>query len=227
MIEEIIKLRGDGLSFRKIASLLNTTVGKVQYRFNKCLELTENEIPDQKNDDISKDTSTTENLISPDIIPLKGELKVRLVAPRKIILFWEVSEIPKNIIELFFNQNFEELISIARIYDVTEILFNGENAHHFNEIAVSYNSGHWFIKGLAENRSYIAEIGVYIAGSEFFPLYRSNCVQTHASDLSNGTAYQKDIIQVQRYEDQPPKWMEQVSTYSYYIKSNILEEPHD
>ena len=35
MIKEIIKLREDGLSFRKIASQLNTTVGRVQYRWNK------------------------------------------------------------------------------------------------------------------------------------------------------------------------------------------------
>ena len=35
MIDEIIKLREDGLSFRKIASELNTTVGRVQYRWNK------------------------------------------------------------------------------------------------------------------------------------------------------------------------------------------------
>ena len=42
MIEEIIKLREDGLSFRKIASQLNTTVGRVQYRWNKYVNNQEN-----------------------------------------------------------------------------------------------------------------------------------------------------------------------------------------
>ena len=46
MIEEIIKLRGDGLSFRKIASQLNTTVGRVQYRWNKYVNTQGNQIED-------------------------------------------------------------------------------------------------------------------------------------------------------------------------------------
>lgn len=38
MIDEIIKLRRRGLSFRKIASKLDTTVGKVQYQWTKLIQ---------------------------------------------------------------------------------------------------------------------------------------------------------------------------------------------
>lgn len=224
MIEEIIKLRGDGLSFRKIASELNTTVGKVQYRWNKWIEESNNEITNELNRQSTKDSNSSDDSISPELIPLKGELKARLITPRKIILFWDVSELPKKIIERLFNCKFEELVTVFRIYDVTNILFNGKNAHHFIEITVPYQSGHWFVKGLAENRCYVAELGVYVYNNEFFPLYRSDSIQTPSLDIQSGGTYQQELLQFQRFEEESPKWIEQVSTYSYYVKSNNLEE---
>jgi uncharacterized protein len=224
MIEEIIKLRGDGLSFRRIASELNTTVGKVQYRWNKWIEENNNEIANEQS---TKNPNSSDDSISPELIPQKGELKAKLVTPHKIILFWDISEIPKKIIERFFNRKFEELVTVTRVYDVTNILFNGKNASLFNEITVAYQSGHWFIKGLAENRSYIAELGVHLTDNEFFPLYRSNGIQTPSSELPSGNSIQQELLQFQRYEEESPKWVEQVSTYSYYVKSDNLGEKNE
>lgn len=224
MIEEIIKLRGDGLSFRKIASELNTTVGKVQYRWNKWIEESNNEITNELNRQSTKDSNSSDDSISPELIPLKGELKARLITPRKIILFWDISELPKKIIERFFNRKFEELVTVTRIYDVTNILFNGKNAHHYNEITVPYQSGHWYIKGLSENRSYVAELGVHLSDNQFFPLYRSNCIQMPSPEILSGNSFQQELLQFHRYEEESPKWVEQVSTYSYYVKSNNLGE---
>ncbi|MEH7548963.1 DUF4912 domain-containing protein [Neobacillus vireti] len=224
MIEEIIKLRGDGLSFRRIASELNTTVGKVQYRWNKWIEENNNEITDELNRQSTKDSNSSDDSISPELIPQKGELKARLITPRKIILFWDISELPKKIIERFFNRKFEELVTVTRIYDVTNILFNGKNAHHYNEITVPYQSGHWFIKGLSENRSYVAELGVHLSDNRFFPLYRSNCIQMPSPEILSGNTFQQELLQFHRYEEESPKWAEQVSTYSYYVKSNNLGE---
>lgn len=227
MIEEIIKLRRNGFSFRKIASELNSTIGKVQYRWNKWAEENNNEITNELNRQSSKDTNSSDYSISQELIPLKGELKARLVTPHKIILFWDISELPKKIIERFFNQKFEELVMVTRIYDVTDLLFNEKNAHHFNEIAVPFQGGHWCIKGLAENRRYIAELGVYISENVFFPLYRSNCIQTPLADLQSMSTFQQEWLQFQRYEDESPKWVEQVSTYSYYVKSDNLGEKNE
>jgi hypothetical protein len=220
MIKEIIKLRGDGLSFRKIASELNTTVGKVQYRWNKWIEDQDSEISNELNSQSTKESNSSNDSIILESIPLKGELKARLITPRKIILFWDTSETPKKIIERFFNRKFEELVTVTRIYDVTNILFNGKNAHHFNELTVPYQSGHWIIKGLSENRSYIAELGVHLSENQFFPLYRSDCIQMPSPEIVSGNSFQQELLLFQRYEVESPKWMEHVSTYSYYVKSN-------
>lgn len=144
---------------------------------------------------------------------LKGELIAKLAGPGKIAFTWEVSIIPEKIIELYFQLNMKELTSIIRIYDVTAIYFNGKNAHHVYEIPIPYENGFWMIKGLKENRSYIGELGVYLSETEFFPLLQSNCIQT-----VNG-AVDEHVVNPLMRQNATPKWIDHVSTYSYYPES--------
>jgi hypothetical protein len=157
----------------------------------------------------------------------KGELAIKLVAPRKILLSWDVSEVPKKILAAFFQESFGKLVSLARIYDVTDLCFTGKNAHHFFEIAVPYQNGYWFVKGLTPNRSYIAELGVQLPGYDFFPFFRSNCLQTTSTDIPNNDEPSHHLLDNQRYEENPPKWLEDVSTYSYYGEPRNKGEQHE
>jgi hypothetical protein len=159
-----------------------------------------------------------------DYIPLKGELVAKLVTPHKMLLFWDVSEIPPKIMERYFSLSFDSLIPLVRIYDVTDIVFNGKNAHHFFEILVPYHNGHWFIKGLVGKRNYVAELGIYIGNKEFFPLFRSNIVDTPKMEIPEGSENNHDLIQFKHHEEQLPKWMDYVSTYSYYKESPPTED---
>ncbi|WP_066064228.1 DUF4912 domain-containing protein [Neobacillus soli] len=155
---------------------------------------------------------------------VKGELIGRLVTPRKLLLCWEVSELPKKVLELFFSVNFEQLVPIVRIYDITDLSFNGKNAHYYHEMAVPYQNGQWFINGLASDRSYAAELGVYFSNSDFFPLLRSNCIQTPAHEIPNGEVLNAHLLSFQQDEPQKPKWMDHVSTYSYYEETKCVEK---
>ncbi|MFP7297629.1 DUF4912 domain-containing protein [Neobacillus niacini] len=224
MIEEIIKLREDGLSFRKIASTLNTTVGKVQYRWNKYINTQENQLEDVTVEETTLKEVNESKIPTIDTTPVKGELKVKLVTPRKVILYWETSAIPVKVITEFFDKTFEELVSLVRIYDVTDILFNGENAHHYYDIAVPYSKGYWFIKGLTANRSYVAELGVKLNENEFFPILRSNSVQTPAMGNSDGSGLYTNLLNILQIDDFSPKWIDHVSTYSYYEESKNTEQ---
>jgi uncharacterized protein len=216
MIEEIIKLREDGLSFRKIASQLNTTIGRVQYRWNKYIKSQENsrEVPSVEKKEHKEENNIDQS--TNDCTPIKGELQVKLVTPRKVIVFWEVSSIPNKVLGLFYNKTFEEMVHIVRLYDVTDIIFTGNNAHHYYDITVPYNKGYWFIKGLTANRSYVAELGVKLNDKEFFPVLRSNSVQTPAIGNLNGTEIYKNLVTAQHIDEFSPKWIDHVSTYSYY-----------
>ncbi|MEH7157082.1 DUF4912 domain-containing protein [Neobacillus drentensis] len=163
---------------------------------------------------------------STDFIPLKGQLAAKLITPRKMLLFWEVSKIPQKIIERYFNLSFENLIPVVRIYDVTDLIFNGKNAHHFFEIAVPYHNGHWFIKGLVSNRDYIAELGIHISDQEFFPILRANSIHTPTVEISNRNELNYELNQLKQHEEQQPKWIDHVSTYSYYGEPKTPEDIH-
>ena len=131
---------------------------------------------------------------------------------------------PKRLLNFFLILDFENLIPVVRVYDVTDLVFNGKNAHHFFEIAVPYQNGHWFIKGLVANRSYVAELGINISQKEFFPLFRSNTIQTPMMKIPNGNDMNHDLIHLKQHEEQPPKWIDHVSTYSYYMESKNMED---
>jgi uncharacterized protein len=224
MIEEIIKLREDGLSFRKIASHLNTTVGRVQYRWSKYINNLENHIEVVS---VEENTQREVNELNHQTInytPVNGELQVKLVTPRKVIVYWEASKVPVKVITSFYDRPFEELVHIVRIYDVTDIIFTGNNAHHYYDITVPYNQGYWFIKGLTANRSYVAELGVKFNKNEFFPVLRSNSVQTPTMGNLNGSEIYTNLVNFQQIDNISPKWIDYVSTYSYYGESKNTEQ---
>jgi uncharacterized protein len=224
MIEEIIKLREDGLSFRKIASHLNTTVGRVQYRWSKYINNLENNIEVVSVEENTQMEVSELNHQTIDYTPVKGELQVKLVTPRKVIVYWEASKVPVKVITSFYDRPFEELVHIVRIYDVTDIIFTGNNAHHYYDITVPYNQGYWFIKGLTANRSYVAELGVKFNKNEFFPVLRSNSVQTPTMGNLNGSEIYTNLVNFQQIDNFSPKWIDYVSTYSYYGESKNTEQ---
>jgi uncharacterized protein len=164
-------------------------------------------------------------MINPDsFAPIKGELVAKLVAPQKMFLFWDPSQLPKMIIQFYFNHPIEELVSVIRVFDVTDINFNGKNAHHYYEIYVPYPNSHWIVKGLAANRRYLAELGVYLPETGYFPLFRSNSIETPALSIPDGNELYQDFLQLKRHEECPPKWRDYVSTYSYYEESEKMEK---
>jgi uncharacterized protein len=227
MIEEIIKLREGGLSFRKIASQLNTTVGRVQYRWNKYVNSQENQIEEYVVEEKNQNEDSAFEQSTIDHSPTKGELQMKLVTPSKVIVYWEASKIPEKVISLFYNRKFEELVHIVRLYDVTDIIFTGKNEHHYYDIAVPYNKGHWFIKGLTANRSYVAELGVKFKEDDFFPVLRSNSIQTPPLGNVNGSEIFNNLVHNQQIDQYSPKWIDHVSTYSYYGESKIMEQKNE
>ncbi|NRD80760.1 DUF4912 domain-containing protein [Bacillus sp. BRMEA1] len=155
------------------------------------------------------------------IAPFNEGMRLLLVSPQKIRVSWPVSELPFNILAVYFQLKAEELVTILRIYDVTDICFTGNNAHSVYEMAVPYQKGEWYVKGLPQHRRYIAELGIYLNKFDFFPFYRSQCIQIQSNEflIENETA--QDLI-ANHIEDATPKWQKLVSTYSYYgVPANI------
>jgi len=229
VLEDIITLRKEGLSFRKIAKRLGTTVGKVQYQWVKyqkeqgkqTVERNLN-VPPQESEIIAVTESKPKrrgkyrvpSLIKPEI----NELVIALSAPNRLFCQWNLeerfSEAMQNAYELPLNKEVADL----RLYDVTDIIFNGKNAHSVHIFKVPMADGFWHISGLKPNRTYLCEIGFITVKNDFFPLLRSQPV--HTSYVEGG-----GHTEMQRAAEAIPSWTEHVSTYSYYERQ--LEEGYE
>ena len=75
--------------------------------------------------------------------------------------------------------------SILRVYDVTDVNFNGSNAHSFFDIDLKGLANNWYINVANAERAWVVEIGILSKKGAFFPLARSNMVKTPRFGMSD------------------------------------------
>ncbi|WP_235714600.1 DUF4912 domain-containing protein [Neobacillus dielmonensis] len=172
----------------------------------------------------NKEKESTDYLPSTVSHPPQNKVKIKPISPRKIGVFWDTSDLPQKIIQLYFGLQFDELVSVIRIYDVTDIVFSGKNAHSFYELSIPYQKGYWFVKGLNGGRNYLAEIGVYLNETEFFPFYRSECIHVSVDECPFADHTTDEWRNVKQAQHIAPNWHDYVSTYSFY---SSREDTHD
>ena len=76
---------------------------------------------------------------------------------------------------------------IIRVYDVTDIVFNGTNAHKFIDIPVNGDANNWYINVWASDRSYLVDLGFKTQDGKFILIARSNVVTTPRDKVSDKT----------------------------------------
>ncbi len=76
---------------------------------------------------------------------------------------------------------------VIRIYDVTDIVFNGSNAHKHMDIEVTGDANNWYINVWEAGRAYIAELGFRTDSGKFILIARSNTVGAPTDRVSEKT----------------------------------------
>lgn len=74
---------------------------------------------------------------------------------------------------------------VLRAYDVTDIDFNGNNAHSYFDVGPNSVMGNWYIEVPRDDASYIVEIGLRDEFGNFHMMTRSNAVTTPRATASN------------------------------------------
>ncbi|WP_246945898.1 DUF4912 domain-containing protein [Bacillus pinisoli] len=210
MIQDIITLRNEGLSFREIARALDSTVGKVHYQWSKhAKDLDEHQLipPTPITEQRNRTTPGSYNL---------DQIRVMVKDFSTIYIYWELSTIKKSFLEHSFTRSFDHLPKFIKIYDVTSILFNGSNAHRECEISIPEMTNNWFVTDLEPNRTYLADFGVKTDHGEFFTVLRSNSIDTPRNAPEQAGLFTNSVLQWKTGSQQAPDWLEQFSTYSYY-----------
>lgn len=175
---------------------------------NDNIKIIEN-INNSENNSYSSSLGNEEEKMSESI--LTGSF----VSPDKILASWFVSQQRKEFIKCYFEKPYSNFRKVLRLYDVTNLLFNGNNAHDMFEFLIPDNQDHWSIKGLQNNRNYCLEFGILLSETEFFPLLRSENIYPGVQSEEIGHV----IEHIGSTKQTIPNWSENVSTYSYYQTS--------
>lgn len=72
-----------------------------------------------------------------------------------------------------------------RIYDVTDVEFNGVNAHKWFDLDVNTIKASWYVNVPEDNRCYLAEIGLKNRRGDFYMMARSNVIRVPRASVSN------------------------------------------
>jgi glycosyltransferase involved in cell wall biosynthesis len=104
----------------------------------------------------------------------RDSVELLMVNPRLGHVTWHVPEESAVAARQRSRGAFSDAPLVVRIYDVTDIIFDGSNAHMSFDLDVGKLSGNYYFKVDRQGRNYLAETGLRNAQGDFFPLSRSN-----------------------------------------------------
>jgi len=100
------------------------------------------------------------------------------IDPHRLHAYWEIAHRDKKrILEQLDEPSYLQS-QIMRVYDVTYLHFDGNNAHSYFDIEIDKDRGNWYINLWSPHKSFCAEIGIRSFQGDFYSIARSNFVDT-------------------------------------------------
>ncbi|MBU1727583.1 MAG: DUF4912 domain-containing protein [Candidatus Omnitrophica bacterium] len=98
--------------------------------------------------------------------------------PRWLYTYWElksstIERLKNELKELFYRAK-----RLLRVYDVSNVIFNGTNAHSHFDINVNEYANNWYINTDGPGKAWCVDFGLLLPDGKFITLLRSNTVQT-------------------------------------------------
>ncbi|WP_261807620.1 DUF4912 domain-containing protein [Paenibacillus sp. N3.4] len=152
----------------------------------------------------------------------KDLLHLMVLDAHSLYVYWEISNRRRWLLSQHFACDYGALPKVIRIYDVTDIYFNGSNAHGYWDVTTQQDAAQAFLYQLGADRNFLVDIGTYTAEHQFIPLLRSNSVATpKAGEAEWGEAIQSVITEAQTesvFNRIKPHYFENIQTYSPYAR---------
>jgi len=145
--------------------------------------------------------------------------------PHCLFAYWEFSEEQMNLVSREYGCPWGEVPLFLRVYDLTGLNFDGDNAHSYCDIKVHPLADNHYIKEVDGNHSYCVDIGVFTAEGRFVTLLRSNLVHTPRDSMADGSGViWADLLD--RLTGLKPKGVIETESFSsegVYISSRVVE----
>ena len=98
--------------------------------------------------------------------------------PWWLYTYWELKSATVERLKSELKEEFYKAKRILRVYDVTNIIFNGSNANRSFDIQVHEFANNWYIDAAGPGRSWCVDFGLMLSNGRFITILRSNVVQT-------------------------------------------------
>ncbi len=92
--------------------------------------------------------------------------------------YWEVGSATYERLKAELGDVFYRARNVLRVYDVSNIIFDGSNAHRFFDIDINPGSSNWYIDVGAPGRSWCVDLGLLLPDGRFITIVRSNTAFT-------------------------------------------------
>ncbi|MFC1596048.1 DUF4912 domain-containing protein [Candidatus Margulisiibacteriota bacterium] len=115
-----------------------------------------------------------------------GDTKAVLMVrdPNWLYSYWEINDdTVSTIINRIGEKVYAQCVTILRSYDVTDVVFDGVNAHSFADVNVG-DADRWYLHVPDANRSYCIEVGYLTPDGKFIAAVRSNTITAPRESVS-------------------------------------------
>lgn len=123
-----------------------------------------------------------EQYIPPDYNDTRMVLLVR--DPYWLYTYWNINSQTKEQIALS-GKKYDDLQLVIRVYDVTDIQFDGTNSNYYFDINLNHYTNNWYINVAKPNRSFCVDLGYIAENGQFITIVRSNIVTTPRDSVSD------------------------------------------
>ncbi|MCM8799758.1 MAG: DUF4912 domain-containing protein [Candidatus Omnitrophica bacterium] len=97
--------------------------------------------------------------------------------PWWIHAYWEITPKTYEKLKTELKEDFLKAKKVLRVYDVTNIIFDGTNANSFFDIEINDYANNWYIDTKGAGRSWCVDLGLRLP-NRFITILRSNVVST-------------------------------------------------
>lgn len=104
--------------------------------------------------------------------------------PYWLYTYWEVASETKNQLSQKFGGGYQFPL-ILRVYDITNLDFNGSNSNYYFDVSISHQMNNWYINVGNPNRTFCVDLGFIQADGSFYTIARSNLVSTPRDTVSD------------------------------------------
>ncbi|MBU2567773.1 MAG: DUF4912 domain-containing protein, partial [Elusimicrobia bacterium] len=109
--------------------------------------------------------------------------------------YWEISAgVRRKLKKQHGSRIFSRGLTL-RVYDVTDIKFDGTNAHGDFDVSVDASADNWYVNIPEANRTWCVDLGVVLANGKFVLIARSNIVNMPRYGVSPITDEKWGILQ--------------------------------